>query len=137
MELIKPTFLLFWLLVLQISKLPKYKFVAQYRNSLQQTSILPDQTRAKYKLYCFALKRIRYYLLLQNNLPFKARRLHSYYNFVTSEVSRCLRNIITCLCCLAVLHVWLCSMSALNFLFLGPVTHQLPPSDCSTFYILH
>ena len=48
---------------------------------------------------------VRYYLLRQNNLSFKARRMHSAYKFVISEVSSCLRNIIICLCCLAVLHV--------------------------------
>ena len=41
----------------------------------------------------------------QNSLSFKARLLHSASKFVNSEFSSCLRNIIICLCFLAVLHV--------------------------------
>jgi hypothetical protein len=45
---------------------------------------------------------VRYYLLRQNILPFKVRRLHAACNFVTSKVSRYLCNIFICLCYLVV-----------------------------------
>jgi len=83
---------------------------------------------------------VRYYLLLLNYFSLKARRLQSAYKFVYSEGSSCLRNTITCFCCLAVLHD--CTKLLVprfnNSLATTPSDRKLSTNMyCSTVYFLH
>lgn len=103
-----------------------------------------DQIRPQLSKNCVALFAntllvliVRYYLLPQNNLSFKARRMNSAYKFVNSEVSSCLRNIIICLFCLAVLHVRINLLVPRSNNSLATAVRSQAKYEYVLFYILH